>query len=360
RLFLESRVVRRETRRRANAEKQVRNTARATQRSAGATPRDTIGEDEAMEDDSDDEHEVPDPSIDVSGQTQPPGPAGSSTDAHTILEIMKTLNPQSQALFLSLLTSQTSTPSGPSSTPAPPPALIAPPPTLIPSIFDATRVRPAAATGSRIPFSARIRELAVAGVYLELTMFTNEMIHDMFVNQNSPKYQPKKRTIIDADGKPVLIYTMDPSIFEDQNTLSPTRFNEAHHNYHRWYVDNAPADAMAQLDAYDNHRRICTSTILPDEEDFMMIKIWCKDWMQRATWNPTSWDGERYQDEFNISRARYFENKVARRMERLREAEAYEDANESDDDRERTPPGHGGAERGSDPGVRYSPYARER
>lgn len=196
-------------------------------------------------------------------------------------------------------------------------------------------------------------------------MFTNDTILDMFVNQNSLKYQPRKRTIIDANGHPVTIYAVDPSIFEDQNTLSHIRFNEAHANYRRWYVENSPAGVTAQLEAYDHHRRICASVMLQDEEDFMMIKIWCKAWMQRATWNPTTWDEKIYHREFEESRARYFGNKVARQMVKMGEASEAagdsDDPDESDDDRESTPPQQGGADRGrSVPDVRYSPYAHGR
>ncbi|KAJ7494925.1 hypothetical protein FB451DRAFT_1212875 [Mycena latifolia] len=362
-LFLESRMTRRATRKRMNAEKQVRNTSRASQRTGGAIARDTIGDDERLEDDSDDEFEVSDPVAQVAGTTTTP-----PTDAQAVLAIMQNLGPQQQTLFLSIMAGlQSGTSTNPASAPAPTP--VTPIDTApIPSIFNPALLRPATSIGnSRFPFSARLLELATAGIYLELSLFTNETIHDMFVNQNVPKYQPQKRIIIGENGNPVKIHAIDPSIFEDQTALSHTRFNEAHANYRRWYVQNAPPGVSAQLEAYDNHRHHCSSVILHDEEDFMMIKIWCKDWMQRATWNPTIWDEEVYQRDFEASRARYFENKVARQIERVQAAtEAAGDDEEADhaDEytrRESTPPtDHEGPDRGRlNSSARYSPYARE-
>ncbi|KAJ7458156.1 hypothetical protein FB451DRAFT_1564016 [Mycena latifolia] len=361
RLFLESRVARREMRKRKNDGKKVRNTARASQRTAGVAVSDSIGEDDRLEDDSDDEFEVPDPNPRATGPTTVP-PAGLQSQADVFLDVMKNLDPQAKAAFLSIMSRM---PTGTPSAPAPTPTVTTAP---IPSIFNPALLRPASSTAnSRTPFSARIRELAVAGVYLELSIFTNETMNDIFINQNTPKYQPQKRTIIGENGNPVKIYAIDPSIFDDQTTLSHTRFNEAHANYRRWYVENAPPGISTQLEAYDNHREWCMSVSLHDEEDFMMIEIWCKDWMQRATWNPTVWDEEVYQRDFERSRARYFEDKVAQQMERVRAAEETDgddDAADHADEhphRESTPPtDHEGPDRGKfTSSARYSPYARE-
>ncbi|KAJ7495776.1 hypothetical protein B0H11DRAFT_1910520 [Mycena galericulata] len=233
RLFLESRVARRERRRVENKEKQVRNTAKASQRVQGVTGQ-TSTTDEALENDSDDEFEVQDPVTPTvaAGATST---LGSQSDADAILKIMKNLDPKSQTMFLSLMTGMQSTSSASATlTPTPAPEAAAAP---IPGIFNASIVRPATSDGNtRIPFFARILELAVAGIYLELSIFTNDTIHDMFVNQNSLAYQPQKRTIVGADGNHVKIYTINPSIFADQTSLSHTRFNEAHANYRRWYI----------------------------------------------------------------------------------------------------------------------------
>ncbi|KAJ7798361.1 hypothetical protein B0H14DRAFT_3492585 [Mycena olivaceomarginata] len=88
----------------------------------------------------------------------------------------------------------------------------------------------------------------------------------MFVNQSDPKYQPKKRTIVNDEGKTVTVYTLDPSIFE----LSHIRFDEAHANYRRWFPEIAPQDAVGELEAYDNHRQKCRDINLVDERDFLM------------------------------------------------------------------------------------------
>ncbi|KAJ6556917.1 hypothetical protein B0H10DRAFT_2237956 [Mycena sp. CBHHK59/15] len=121
----------------------------------------------------------------------------------------------------------------------------------------------------------------------------------MFVNQSDVKYQPKKHTIITDEGKTVTVYTLDPSIFDDEKNLSHIRFDESHANYRRCFLENAPVEAAMQLELYDNHRQRCWDIVLVDEKDFVM------------------WNEEIYHQEFAASRALYFENKLAGQMAEL-------------------------------------------
>ncbi|KAJ7166458.1 hypothetical protein C8R43DRAFT_1163176 [Mycena crocata] len=294
--FLAGRVSRRAARKSRNEQKKIQNAERETRRNAAGVTAggagDTFGEDEQPEEDSDDDHEVPEPQI--SGGNSPPVTAKASDDLSAIMAVMKDMNPATQQLFLQVMTNMTSqaksatSPSVGTSVPAPEK------PAAIPRIFNSAA-------------------LAIAGVYLERSIFTNERILDMFVNQGDAHYQPKKRTIV-SDGKVVQVYTMDPSIFEDETTLSHIRFDEAHANYRRWFVENAPVDAAPRLEAYDKHRQRCRDVDLVDEKDFIMIQRWCREYMQRQTWSPTEWNETRYSREFETSRARYFEAKFAKQV----------------------------------------------
>ncbi|KAJ7750486.1 hypothetical protein DFH07DRAFT_769963 [Mycena maculata] len=301
------------TRKRSNDKKQVRNTLRANKQTDGVTAQDTIGEDDTLD-----------------------GPGSSPSGRR-------------KEMFLLLMTSLDT---GTSINPTPTPAL-AEATAPIPSIFN-----PAGST-KRTPFSPRLQELAVAGVYLELTMFTNKSILDMFVNQHSRRYQPQKRTIIVKDGTLIEIYMINPSIFNDQNTLSHTRFNEAHNNYRCWYIENAPR-VTPQLEAYDKHCQRCESVVLHEKEDFMMIKLWCKDWMQRATWNPVASDGESYDHNFATSRSQCVLAAVAGVEDTNDEDHDTVQYVDKDSDCEVTPPQNcAGVDRKKSTPTRFSPYARE-
>lgn len=318
--FLANRASRRAARHTRNEQKTRQNTGRDTQRkAAGVTAGavgDTFGEDEELEADSDDDHQVPEPPI-PAGEAPPNSKA--LEDAQAIYGFIKDLDPAAQHLFLSVMAGMKgSSPAGPGASVAPAPPTPERPATL-PRIFNAAAVQPARMeeNADRPPFSPRILELAMGGIYLERSMFTNERIRDMFVNQSDPKYQPKKRTIVNDEGKTVNVYTLDPSIFEDETTMSHIRFDEAHANYRRWFMEHAPVEAAMQLEAYDNHRQRCRDVVLVDEKDFVMVQRWCRSWMQRQTWCPTVWNEAIYHKEFETSRARYFENKVASQMAEL-------------------------------------------
>ncbi|KAJ7605223.1 hypothetical protein B0H17DRAFT_1154308 [Mycena rosella] len=138
--------------------------------------------------------------------------------------------------------------------------------------------------------SQRILELATAGIYLERSIFMNKHIHNMFVNQSDPKYQPKKCTITGDDGKTIITW---------------------------WFVENVPVEAAGQLEAYNKHRHRCRDVDLIDEKDFVMVQQWCRAWMQLQTWRLTVWDEGIYHKELEASRARYFENKIAKQMGEL-------------------------------------------
>ncbi|KAJ7472486.1 hypothetical protein FB451DRAFT_1398700 [Mycena latifolia] len=45
-----------------------------------------------------------------------------------------------------------------------------------------------------------------------------------------------------------------------------------------------------------------------------MVQRWCRDWMQRQTWNPTAWDDAMYNKDVEASQARYFETKMTKQM----------------------------------------------
>jgi hypothetical protein len=312
--FLANRTSRRATRHSRNAQKVKLNTDRAVRRSAAGVTAggtgDTFGEDEEEEPDSEDDYQVPE--LPTAGGEVP----HTVGDAQAIFALIKDMEPASQQLFLNLMMKTKGGDSGmvPGGSAAPA-GTTQERPAAIPRIFNAAAVQPARGDeNSRPPFSPRILELAAAGIYLERSIFTNERILDMFVNQSDPKYQPKKRTILNDEGKTVTVYTLDPSIFEDETTLSHIRFDEAHANYRRWFLENAPSEAVGQLESYDNHRQKCRDVNLVDEKDFLMVQQWCRSWMQRQAWKPTMWDEGIYHKEFEASRARYFENKVAGQM----------------------------------------------
>lgn len=359
--FLAGRTSRRAARKTRNTQKSVQNADRTNRRTAAGVTLgaagDTFGLNEPLESDSDDDFEVPEP---------PTVPTTSTTnDAQAIVTIMKDLNPAAQQMFLTLMTSmRTTTPAslgGPVTSPAPSPER----PAALPRIFNPAAVQPARSDENyRTPFSPRVMELAIAGAYLERSIFTNERIHDMFVNQGDPKYQPKKRIITGDDGKTVTTYTIDPSVFEDETTLSYIRFDEAHANYRRWFVENAPVEAAGQLEAYDNHRQRCRDVDLVDEKDFIMVQRWCRSWMQRQTWRPTTWDEGTYHKEFEASRARYFESKLSQKMSELERHTQRQDR-EPSGQRYETPRSKStylGPERTSSSSFpeRTSPYSRER
>ncbi|KAJ7511963.1 hypothetical protein B0H11DRAFT_2214836 [Mycena galericulata] len=315
--FLANRVSRRSARQSRNTQKVTQNADRATRRrAAGITAgsaADTFGPDEQAEIDSDDDHEVPEPTIVPLNLPPPP------TNAQAMLALMGTMNPVSQQMFLTLMINMGGVAGPASSGGNAGAAASATPekPVAVPRIFSAAAVQPARREETdRPPFSPRILELAAAGIYLPRSIFTNERIQDMFVNQSDPKYQQKKCTIL-SDGRNVQVYTMDPSIFEDDSTMSHIRLDEAHANYRRWFVENAPVEAAGQLEAYDNHRQRCRDVVLVDERDFVMVQRWCRNWMQRQTWSPKQWDEGIYHSEFEASRARYFEEKMARQMSEL-------------------------------------------
>jgi hypothetical protein len=292
-----------------NADRDSRRTAAGVTAGSAA---DTFGDNEPAEPDSDDDHQVPEPA------TATPANSSPAADMQEIVTLLKDMNPASQHMFLSLMTKMRAgtEPEKPKDTiPLAPPAPAEP--ASIPRIFNAAAVQPARSEDNlRTPFSPRIMELAQAGVYMQRSIFTNECIQDMFVNQSDQKYQPKKRTVFN-EGKTIQVYTLDPSIFNDETTLSHIRFDEAHTNYRRWFVENAPVGAAAQLEAYDNHRQSCRDVVLEDELDFVMIQRWDRSWMQRQTWNPTTWDGVLYHQEFELHRARYFEAKVSKQVKEV-------------------------------------------
>ncbi|KAJ7302912.1 hypothetical protein DFH08DRAFT_826235 [Mycena albidolilacea] len=93
-------------------------------------------------------------------------------------------------------------------------------PAAILQIFNTAVVQPTKGDeNSRLLFSPQILELTAAGIYLEMSIFTNEHILDMFVNQSDLKYQLKKQTILNDEGKTVTVYTLDPSIFGRRDDL---------------------------------------------------------------------------------------------------------------------------------------------
>ncbi|KAJ7314978.1 hypothetical protein DFH08DRAFT_820948 [Mycena albidolilacea] len=287
---------------------------RAARRSAAGVTAggtgDTFGEDEEEEPDSEDDYQVPEPPT-AGGEV--PHTVG---DAQAIFALIKDMEPASQQLFLNLMMKtkggDSGTVPGGSAVPA---GTAQECPAAILRIFNAAAVQPARGDeNSRPPFSLWILELAAVGIYLERSIFTSEHILDMFVNQSNPKYQPKKCTILNDEGKTVTVYTLDPSIFEDETTLSHIRFDEAHANYRRWFLENAPSEAVGQLESYNNHRQKCRDVNLVDEKDFLMVQQWCRSWMQRQAWKPTTWDEGIYHKEFEANRTRYFENKVAGQM----------------------------------------------
>ncbi|KAJ6620378.1 hypothetical protein B0H10DRAFT_2216154 [Mycena sp. CBHHK59/15] len=314
--FLAGRVSRRAARKTRNEHKSVQNTRRANDRTTAGVAKgsagDTFGEDEQMEPDSDDNFEVPEPA--GPGNHAPLVVPNPGMDMQAVMTFMKDMDPATQQMFLTLMTNAKGPPAATNNATTGTNAAAAEKPTL-PRIFNAAAVRSAGpeVEGKR-PFSPRIMELAAAGVYLTRSIFTNERILDMFVNQSDQKYQPKKRTIVNEEGKVVNVYTMDPSVFEDEMTLSHIRFDEAHANYRCWFVAHAPIEAASQLESYDNHRQRCRDVALIDEKDFIMVRRWCKEWMQHQTWSPTTWDEGRYVKEFEISRARYFEAKMGQQM----------------------------------------------
>ncbi|KAJ6521793.1 hypothetical protein DFH09DRAFT_1097490 [Mycena vulgaris] len=357
--FLAGRVSRRAARHTRNTQKTVQNAERTARRTAAGvtagSAADTFGEDELLEPDSEDDYEVPEPPA-ASTATH-----ASFPNAQAIITLMKDMDPASKQMFLSLMTS----------TRAAAPAIPAVPtvgPTIertisIPRIFNAAAIQVARSEeNQRPPFSPRIMELAMAGMYLERSLFTNERILDMFVNQNDPKYQPKKRTIINEEGKTITAYTIDPSTFEDETELSHIRFDEAHANYRRWFIENAPEEAAVHLEAYDNHRQRCRDVSLVDEKDYVMVQRWCRDFMKRQTWKPTTWNEGLYHKEFEASRARYFETKVAKQMEELGKQTQRQDREHQRNESPRSRSTYSGPERTSSSSYpeRASPYSRDR
>jgi hypothetical protein len=107
------------------------------------------------------------------------------------------------------------------------------------------------------------------------------------------------------------------SIFDDETMLSHIRSDEAHVNYRRWFVENAPMGAAAQLEAYDNCRQKCRDVVLEDDLDFVMIQQWDRGWIQRQTWNSITWDEALYHNEFELHRARHFEAKVSKQVKEV-------------------------------------------
>ncbi|KAJ6537243.1 hypothetical protein DFH09DRAFT_1091080 [Mycena vulgaris] len=328
--FLAGRTLRRAPCNTRNTQKSTQNADRATRRNAAGvtvgSAADTFGKDEQLEVESDDDHEVPEPPI-PSTRDVP------ASNAHMILAIMKDMDAGAKQMFLALMTTSAA---------------------AVPIEQSDKNQRP--------PFSPRIMELATAGVYLERSIFTNEHIKDMFVNQSDPKYQPKKRTIINDEGKTTTVYTIDPAIFDDEIELSHIRFDEAHTNYRWWFVENTPVEAAGQLEAYNNHRQRCRDVSLVDEKDYVMVQRWCRDWMKHQTWKPTTWNEEIYHKKFESNCARYFESKVTRQMEELGKHTAQRSEREQHrNDSTRSRPTHLGPERTSSSSYpeRHSPYSRD-
>ncbi|KAJ6464904.1 hypothetical protein C8R45DRAFT_939749 [Mycena sanguinolenta] len=316
--FLANRTSRRAARKLRNAQKVKLNTDRATRRSAA-------GEEEP---DSEDEYQVPQSPVAGGEVTQTSAPMG---DAQAIFMLIKDMEPGSQQLFLSVMMKMKGSDTGAVPGNITPAGTIPERPTAIPRIFNAAAFQP-----------ARTRTI-------------DPLSRPGLSNSRQRGYISK----VNDEGKTVTIYTLDPSIFEEETTLSHIRFDEAHANYRRWFLENAPPEAIGQLEAYNNHRQRCWDVNLVDERDFLMVQQWCRSWMQCQAWKPTEWDEGIYHKEFEASRAWYFENKVARQMGEL-EKHSQRQFREPQQDRQGQKSTYPERTSSSSYSDRTTPYPRER